>query len=200
VFVTFTNGCDFNPNDKKLANSETSVAIRLLCNHFTDISLNAFQQQAIDDGLSLLRIKTVLLAIKLQQPYSKTIYFGVDEFSRFLRSTGTAEEIRADLKEVVVAIGTVLASCHLDLKTFVLSSMAGTTYVDIDQIIAASTHKKLVISLNLLSSKDQEQIISSVGWNDEWKTCDIFKRTLADMGGLPRAVECFILEAKHLKE
>ena len=68
-----------------------------------------------------------------------------------------------------------------------MASMAGTCYVDINEITSVSP-----IPLYFLSIRDQESVIESLQWNDQWKQCDLFCQCLADMGGLPRALETFI--------
>lgn len=210
ILVTFGNGQIFRKNvESKFP--ETALSLRILHAYFAghDMTFDKFNEKLAnflerDPYRKNLAISTALEIIqgdwRRRFPSAKKaqmiLVVGIDEVQSLLNETAATEKLRKDLLSTTVkAIGNAICSQSSTRGTFLLPLLAGTTVMDVSEAISGSVYKGENLAPHVLDWKSVVAIVKSRGWEGIHTSKEdqlSLVRCLADLGGLPRALELFI--------
>ncbi|CAJ0871242.1 11121_t:CDS:2 [Entrophospora sp. SA101] len=122
------------------------------------------------------------------------IVVAIDEFDqildRFEGDTG-----RKFLSELIKVLGVVV--CQPPTQTTVIGLLAGTMATTMNAIFCESYHETMSVRLFPLNRIERRKILSSLDkFPQNWETCQKFRDSLADVGGLPRLFEKFLMDCQ----
>ena len=207
VYLTYGNSTPASQTDVIL-NGQASIASRLLYEYF--ISSNhskakiAFEDIQNSPGVTNLTLHTAINVIYLdftRRVASNTptvppvLVLGIDEVNHFHDRNEDA------FKDLVHAIGQI--SCR-DQHPFCIPILAGTIEGPLELLIKESTYVLLQLPLPLLTDDDVIEIGKTLSLTrgdirinlpEEYlQNNTLFRRTIADIGGMARAIEIFYRE------
>ncbi|KAJ3084389.1 hypothetical protein HK102_000670 [Quaeritorhiza haematococci] len=122
------------------------------------------------------------------------LVLGIDEFNYLLPKCYGApiDDIHGyALKGLVGALANTVISAPASAPLFPV--FAGTTMVELGNIITDFSHSYTTVPLPLLDWSGLEEIVDGIDWLAGWRQCIPFRRCLAIAGGVPRLCEYFLM-------
>ncbi|PKY48124.1 hypothetical protein RhiirA4_463605 [Rhizophagus irregularis] len=201
VVISYNNGNLPSDLDKQL-DVEKSLSLRLLHATFVDPIrgfddfANDLKKAEIDINITFKFALTIVrkgLGIQLTDNW--LIVIAIDEFNKILThfENDTGRRFLSKLSQI---LGSVM--CNPPEHTTVVGLMAGTMVVAINSIFRESSHDRISMCLSPLNIYERTEILLALDrFPPEWRTCREFRVSLADVGGLPRLLEAFILKCQE---
>nr|CAG8513057.1 11381_t:CDS:1 [Entrophospora candida] len=200
VIISYSNANIPNNLDLELGENK-SLSLRFLHSVFVD-PIRAYVDFVMDlkeagfqyDDITLREAITIARkGLNIQPTSNWLLVISIDEFNKIITNFEN-DRGHKFLSKISQILGSVM--CNPPEYTTVLGLMAGTMATTINTVFRESSHLTMSMRLSPLSENERAKILMMLGFPEKWKTCREFRLSLADVGGLPRIFEAFVMECQ----